>query len=155
LARADEKKIYLIFQLPYFSRRFFLIFLLSSGVYCYSQKAHGDMQVTLPDTNLSLERSLLLLEEKTDLYFSYNPEILDLEDEFLWQQGVHTLENILQVIKEQQDLNYTIIGNQVVFYLPGAEPGLVIPIEERDPDQIRKIWFRESCRSLTGSFLLL
>ncbi len=97
------------------------------------------MQVTLPDTNLSLERSLLLLEGKTDLYFSYNPEILDLEDEFIWQQGVHTLENILQVIKEQQDVNYTIIGNQVVFYLPGAEPGLVIPIEERDPDQIRKI----------------
>jgi len=27
----------------------------------------------------------------------------------------------------------------VVFYLPGKEPGMIIPMEERDPDQIRKI----------------
>ena len=134
-----QKNIYLIIHLPYFSRRLFLIFLLSSGIYCHSQEPHGNMQVSLPDTNLSLERSLQLLEMKTDLYFSYNPEILDLEDDFIWQQGVHALDDILQVIEERQDVNYTIIGNQVVFYLPGEEPGLVIPIEERDPDQIRKI----------------
>ena len=116
-----------------------MIFLLFSGIYCHSQETQGNLRVSLPDTNLSLERSLLLLEGKTDLYFSYNPEILDLEDEFNWQQGVHALDDILQVIKERQDVNYTIIGNQVVFYLPGEEPGLVIPVEERDPGQIRKI----------------
>ena len=116
-----------------------MIFLLSSGIYCHSQKTPGNLQVSLPDTNLSLERSLLLLEGKTDLYFSYNPEILDLEDDFYWQQGVHALDDILQVIKERQDVNYTIIGNMVVFYLPGEEPELAIPIEDRDPEQIRKI----------------
>ena len=116
-----------------------MIFLLSFGIYCHSQKAHGNLQVSLPDTNLSLERSLILLEEKTDLYFSFNPEILNLKDDFIWQQGVHALDDILQVVVEKQNVNYTIIGNQVVFYLPGKEPGLVIPMEERDPDQIRKI----------------
>ncbi len=49
------------------------------------------------------------------------------------------LHDILQVIRERQEVNYAIIGNQVVFYLPGEEPGLAIPLEERDPGQIRKI----------------
>jgi hypothetical protein len=139
LATADQENIHLIIHLPYLSRRILLIFLLSSGIYCHSQETPGNLQVSLPDTNLSLERSLLLLEGKTDLYFSYNPEILDLEDEFIWKQGVHALDDILHFIEERQEVNYTIIGNQVVFYLPGEEPRLVVPIEERDPDQIRKI----------------
>jgi hypothetical protein len=129
----------LITHLPYLSRWFLLIFLLSSGIYCHSQLNPANLQVSLPDTNLSLERSLLLFEEKTDLYFSYNPEILHLEDEFTWQQGEYALDDILQVIKERQEVEYTLIGNQVVFYLPGEEPGLVIPVEERDPQKIRKI----------------
>lgn len=116
-----------------------MIFLLSSGVYCYSQKAHGEIHVSLPDTSLTLEKSLQLLEGETDLYFSYNTEILDLDDEYIWQRGEYALETILQVIKERQNVNYTLVGNQVVFYLPGKEPGMVVPIEERDPNQIRKI----------------
>ena len=71
-----------------------------------------------------------LLERKIGLYFSYNPKILDLEDNFVWQQGEYALEDILQVITERQDVNYTIIGNQLVFYLPGEEPGLARPFEE-------------------------
>ena len=97
------------------------------------------MQVTLPDTNLTLERSLRLIEGKTDLYFSYNTDILDLEDEMIWQQGIYSLDDILQAIVERQELNYAFIGNQVVFYRPGEKPGIVIPMEERDPVQIRKI----------------
>ncbi len=139
MAIADRDNIHLIIHLPYFSRRFLLILILSSGIFCQAQKSHKNLQVFLPDTNLNLERSLLLLEENTDLYFSYNPQILDLEDEFLWQQGVYAFDDILQVIRERQDVDYTFIGNQVVFYLPGEEPGLIIPVEERDPEQIRKI----------------
>jgi hypothetical protein len=112
---------------------------MSSGIYCHSQEIPGNQQVSLPDTNLTLERSLILLEGKTSLYFSYNAEILDLEDDFMWQQGVYALDDILQVIKEREDVNYTIIGNQVVFYLHGEEPGLVIPVKDRDPEQIIKI----------------
>jgi hypothetical protein len=82
---------------------------------------------------------LLLLEDKTGLYFSYNAEILDLGDDYRWEEGAYELADILQIIKERQHVDYTIIGNQVVFYLPGAEPGLVIPVGERDPEQIRKI----------------
>jgi hypothetical protein len=129
----------LIKDLPYLSRWFLLILILFYSIYCQAQKSPGNLQVSIPDTNLNLERSLLLLEENTDLYFSYNPEILDLEDEFSWQQGVYFFDDILQVIRERQAVDYTIIGNQVVFYLPGKEPGLVIPVEERDPEQIRKI----------------
>lgn len=113
--------------------------LLSTGFYCYSQETKENILVSLPDTNLSLERSLLLLEAKTGLYFSYNPEILDLEDEFAWQEGNYILKEILQSIGENQDVHYTIIGNMVVFYLPGEEPGLTIPMEDRDPAKIRKI----------------
>jgi hypothetical protein len=130
---------YLIIHLPYHARRFFLIFLLCSTMNCHSQENHGNMLVSLPDTSLTLEKSLLLLEGKTDLYFSYNPDILDLEDDFIWHRGLYALDDILKVIKERQDVNYTFIGNQVVFYLPGEEPGLAIPIAERAPDQIRKI----------------
>ncbi len=99
----------------------------------------GKLSVSLPDTTLSLEKSLLLLEGKIHLYFSYNPEIFDLEGDFSWKQGVYTLEDILQSITERQHVNYTMIGNQVVFYLPGEKPGLVIPVGQRDPDQIRAI----------------
>jgi hypothetical protein len=139
LTGADDKKKSLILHLPYFLRRFLPVFLLSCGIYGYPQENRGSILVSLPDTNLSLERSLLHLEAKTDLYFSYNPEILDLEDELTWLQGAYALKDILQEIVERQDVNYTIIGNMVVFYLPGEEPGLVIPVEERDPGQIRKI----------------
>ena len=139
MTKADHDNIHLINHLPYFSRRIFLIFLLSSGIYCYSQEIPGNLQISLPDTILTLEKSLLLLEGKMSLYFSYNPEILDLEDDFIWQRGVYALDDILQTITERQKVNYTIIGNQVVFYLPGEEPGLVIPVGQRDPDQIRII----------------
>jgi hypothetical protein len=115
------------------------MFLLFSGIYCHSQVTPGDLQISLPDTSLTLEGTLPMLEGKMNLYFSYNPEILDLEDVFSWQQGAYALDDILQVITERQDVSYTIIGNQVVFHLPGEEPGLAIPVAARDPGQIRKI----------------
>ena len=105
-----------------------------------------NLSVALPDTNLDLEGTLRFLEAKTGLYFSYNPEILDLSAKYAWPPEVYTLGEILHVITEGQDIDYTFIGNQVVFYAPGQEPGLAIPVEERDPNLIRKI----SGRILSG-----
>lgn len=137
LEAADYDNIHMIKHRPHFSRRFFCLLLLSSGIYCHCQVR--DLQVSLPDTSLTLEHSLVLLEGRTNIYFSYNPEILDLNDDYRWLQGDYALVDILQRITDRQDVNFTIIGNQVVFYLPGNEPGLIIPMEERDPEQIRRI----------------
>ncbi len=134
----DHEYNHLTGHRPYLQRRFFFLFLLFSGIYCSSQSDPGKLQVSLPDTILTLEKSLLLLEEETSLYFSYNPEILDLEDEYSWLEGIYSLEDIIRTIKKRQEVEYAVIGNQVVFYLPGEEPGLVLPVEERDPENIRK-----------------
>jgi hypothetical protein len=121
------------------TRRFLAVFLLFSGIHCQGQSPIENRMVSLPDTTLSLESSLLLLEDATGLYFSYNAEILDLGLPFTWKQGEYALSDILQVITERQEVEFTLIGNQVVFYLPGAKPGLAIPLEARDPEQIRSI----------------
>ncbi len=146
LASADQTHIFQIKYHPGLPRRFLLIFLLFALLPGHAQENHRNLTVALPDTNLDLEESLRLLEGKTGLYFSYNPEILDLAEDFTWPQGEYTLGEILRIIKERQDVEFTFIGNQIVFYAPGEEPGLVIPVEERDPNQIRTI----SGRLLSG-----
>ena len=121
-------------------RRFMLpLLLLLPIIYCHAQSNVEDRQISLPDTTLSLEKSLSMLEGKTGLYFSYNTEILDLGEEIRWQRGVYPLGDILGIIGEKQNVKYTIVGNQVVFYRTGEEPGLALPLEERDPEKILKI----------------
>jgi hypothetical protein len=108
-------------------------------IHCESQSGAEGRQISLPDTILSFEASLSLLEGKTGLYFSYNTEILDLGEEFSWQRGVYPLTDVLDIIGEKQNVKYAIVGNQVVFYRTGEEPGLALPLEERDPEKILKI----------------
>jgi hypothetical protein len=115
------------------------VLLLLPAIYCQSQAGTEDWQISLPDTTLSLEGSLSMLEGKTGLYFSYNTEILDLAKEIRWQRGVYPLGDILENIGEKQNVKYAIVGNQVVFYRAGEEPGLALPLEDRDPGKILKI----------------
>ena len=110
-----------------------------AAIPCQGQSPVDKKQVSLPDTTLSLESSLLLLEDASGFYFSYNAEILDPGVSFIWKQGEYAFSDILEIITERLGLDFTIIGNQVVFHLPGKEPGLVIPLGARDPDQIRSI----------------
>ena len=64
-----------------------------------AQQLPDSLRVTLPDTSLSVKHTLFLLEESSDIYFSYNPEIFPGELKLDWQAGDYPLRlngNMLQ-----------------------------------------------------------
>jgi hypothetical protein len=108
-----------------------LFFLISlSGK---SQQIPDSLILNLPDTILSTENTLFLVEGNLPVYFSYNPAIFDRDTTLEWSPGVYTLKDILNRISRIHKVNYTLIGNQVVFYEKGQEPGDVFPAGKEIP----------------------
>ncbi len=113
-----------------------IIFTLSGK----AQQLPDSLRVILPDTSLSPENTLFLVEKSSDVYFSYNPEIFSGELTMDWESGEYYLKEIIDRICDPGQLLYTLIGNQVVFYKEGQELATG-PIDEEIPVQFvpRKI----------------
>ncbi|MFC2115634.1 carboxypeptidase-like regulatory domain-containing protein [Bacteroidota bacterium] len=104
--------------------KYFFFFLLLCSLPGKAQVDPSRQKVSLPDTILSPENTIFLIEEKTSVYFSYNTDILDSDLPVEWKSGNYTLEEILERICQLQGILYTVIGNQVVFYEKGKMPPL-------------------------------
>lgn len=61
------------------------------------------------------------------MYFSYNPDIFQGELSVEWVSGSYSIQEILERISSLQDLLFTQIGNQIVFYREGEMPPLPSP----------------------------
>lgn len=110
--------------------KYFLCLLILTPLPGLARQFPDTLKVHLPDTSLNAENSLFLLEQKTGVYFSFNPEIFSREKIMVWKEGEIALKEILDSIANQQGLRYTPIGNQVVFHREGEVP--VIPGERGD-----------------------
>ena len=75
-----------------------------------------------PDTSLVTEQSLLLIENATGIYFSYNPANLPVKEKLNLSPGRYNLTEFMQWISQQTGLEYTLIDNQMVFHRPGVSP---------------------------------
>jgi hypothetical protein len=118
----------------------FLFLLLVFSLPGKAQQLPDSLELSLPDTTLSLESSLFLIEERTGMYFSYNPEILSGEHELSWKAGTYGLREIIDSLAGRQGLMYVCIGNQVVFHRKGQEPETVLQaIPEVPENKIRHI----------------
>ena len=111
--------------------KYFFLFLLLTSLPGMAQLDPESRMVSLPDTILSIENTLFLIEEKTAVYFSYNTDILESDLAVEWSSGNYSLENILDRISNIQSVQYTVIGNQVVFHETGHEPPLP-PSDDRE-----------------------
>jgi len=104
--------------------KYFFFFLLLTSLPGKAQLDPASMRISLPDTILSLENILFLIEKDTAVYFSYNPDILERDLTVEWNSGNYSLQEILDRISDMQEILYTVIGNQVVFYEKDHEPPL-------------------------------
>jgi hypothetical protein len=99
-----------------------------------ARQVPDSLEVTLPDTSLTVENILFLIEERTSVYFSYNPEIFEPDLAVEWSAGEYTLHEILQRIGQQEEVLHTWVGNQVVFYRKGEEPIIYPAAETAEPE---------------------
>ncbi len=102
---------------------FFLILLSLPG---WSQQNPDSLKLNLPDTVLTTEGTLFLVEKNCPYYFSYNPAIFKRDTMLHWSPAVYPLRNILERLCRVNGSRYTFIGNQVVFYVEGQEPADVL-----------------------------
>ncbi len=104
-----------------------------------SQQNPDSLSFFYPDTLLSLEKSLQVVEKATGFYFSYNPENLDLEKSFHPPPGWWKLMDFVRWIAETEKIDYTIIDNQVVFHKEDAARSDTISVMQPGPVVVRSI----------------
>ena len=113
--------------------RWFIPLLLFYSIPGSSQYNPDSVSFIYPDTTLSLEQSLLFVEKATGIYFSYNPVNLGLDDTLELSHGPWKLSDFIRMIIAREDLQYTLIDNQIVFHRPDEVPGDSIPEMTAEP----------------------
>lgn len=98
-----------------------LIVLIIFSSRIYSQDSTLFQVVTLPDTICRLDMALNLIEKEIPYFFSYNTDIIPVSQIVSLQFRSDTLISLLQRIINDPDINYKIIGNQIVIYNPFKE----------------------------------
>ncbi len=111
-----------------------LFFLLIFSLPGKAQQVPDSLRLNLPDTILSTERTLFLLEDSIPVYFSFNPDIFNRNLPMEWEHGNYSLREILDRIGRIQDVLYLVVDNQIVFYKQGQEPRIV---QEAGPQTTR------------------
>lgn len=105
-----------------------------------AQTVPDSVSIHLPDTLLNIENTLFFIEKMTVVYFSYNPGIFDMDRMLEWEKGTYPLPEVLERIIDDRELEFTEIGNQVVFYRKGEEPDLAEIADRSAPEPlIRRI----------------
>jgi len=103
---------------------FLLLFFSLPGK---AQYVPDTLTVHLPHTSLNTENTLFFIENRAEVYFSYNPDIFKNDLTVEWAAGDYLLKDILDTLCRLQEVQYTFIGNQVVFYTEGQDPYLPSP----------------------------
>ncbi|MCK4751716.1 MAG: carboxypeptidase-like regulatory domain-containing protein, partial [Bacteroidales bacterium] len=104
--------------------KYFFFFLLLNSLPGKAQLDPASIRVNLPDTILSIENTLFLVEENTAVYFSYNPDLFDRDLAVEWKSGNYSLQGIIERIGDLQGVLFTVIDNQIVFHKKEQEPTL-------------------------------
>ena len=115
---------------------FLLLFYLPGR----AQESPDNPGITLPDTMMTTEGTLFLVEGRCPYYFSYNPAIFNRDTMIHWSPAVYPLRDILERICRLNGSLYTFIGKQVVFYMKGQEPRDVLDsLQEKAMIPVRRI----------------
>jgi len=107
--------------------KWFFPILLIFALPVFSQYDPDSIFFYYPDTTLSTEKSLILIEDSTGIYFSYNPANLPLLEDLNISPGRWSLSVFLNWMSNRMKLEYTPIGNQIVLHPPGEDPLICIP----------------------------
>jgi hypothetical protein len=70
----------------------------------------------LPDTTLPLDQALILIEDHTDHYFSYNPVEIEITREVSCFNADRILSDVLDAMIDDSEIIYKVVGNQIVIY---------------------------------------
>lgn len=105
-------------------KKWFIHLLLFISISGFSQQNPDSISFFFPDTSLSIEKSLSLIEKATGKYFSYNSANLPTEMILEISPGPWRLGDFAGWFSERNGLAFTMIGNQIVFHLPGEKPGI-------------------------------
>ena len=82
--------------------KWFFPLLILFSVPGFSQNNPDSISFFYPDTILSLENSLVFVEKTTDIYFSYNPKNLQLEEIIDISSGWWTLRDFAGFITSEE-----------------------------------------------------
>ncbi|KPK84046.1 MAG: hypothetical protein AMS27_11125 [Bacteroides sp. SM23_62_1] len=95
-----------------------LIILINLHPGIFSQDSTLYQLVSVPDTSCRLDIALRIIENNIHHFFSYNSNIIPVEKIVTLPSVKDTLISILRTIINDPDIQYKVIGNQVVIYNP-------------------------------------
>ena len=99
-----------------FRRFLFVLYLVTVSVFTTAQENVLQQVIPLPDTTLSLDQALILIEDHIDYFFSYNPAELEVTKMVNCLNTNRYLSEVLNILIGNPEITYKIIGNQIVIY---------------------------------------
>ena len=101
-------KVLLTMKLIVFIICFSTLNVLATGIYAQNARISLDMK------NLSIKEVLKEIENSSEFYFLYNNELVDVERKVNIHVEKETISNVIDVLFNDQDVNYTITGRQII-----------------------------------------
>lgn len=99
-----------------FLRYLFVLWLLTVSGFISAQDNVLQQVIPLPDTTLTLDQALILIEGHTDYFFSYNPAEIEVVKEVNCLNTNRILSEVLHDIIDDPEITFKLIGNQIVIY---------------------------------------
>jgi hypothetical protein len=99
-----------------FRRFLFVLYLVTVSIFVTAQENVLQQVIPLPDTTLSLDQALILIEDHIDYFFSYNPAELEVTKMVNCLNTNRILSEVLKNIIDDPEITCIIIGNQIVIY---------------------------------------
>ena len=107
-------------------KRSVLILILCLPMLGWTQTAALDQEVTFEYINLGLEEVLADISSNYKVYFSYSKDFVSIDREVNWRARNRSLREALDRLFKKLDIEYKIIGNQVLLK-QGPEPPVSVP----------------------------
>lgn len=91
-----------------------LVLFISCFLPLYSQDI-GNLPITLPSKELSIEMALTIMKQQQNVIFSYNNDLLA-NKEIHFEKTKLTIVEIVKIISAEVDMSYRIQGNKIILY---------------------------------------
>jgi len=104
-----------------FLRIFAFLIIFGSASRLYAQDTALYQIVNFPDTTCRLDDALKLIEQNISHYISYNTNIIPISKIVSLKATNDTLLSLLKIIIDDPDIQYKVIGNQIVIFNPLIE----------------------------------
>lgn len=101
-------KVLLTMKLIVFIICFSTLNVLATGIYAQNARISLDMK------NLSIKEVLKEIENSSEFYFLYNNELIDVERKVNIHVEKELINNVIDVLFNDQNVNYTITGRQII-----------------------------------------